>query len=214
MKNIKLTKNDIYRALEERQGKTLTEALSHARVAICGLGGLGSNVAVMLARAGVGSLHLIDFDAVDITNLNRQNYTVQQLGRYKTDALCEYLLSIAPYCNIKSEFVKLNEENICNILRDDSIICEAFDSAETKAMLVDLIIEKYPEKYIVSGSGMAGIGSANKMQTRRVGKRLYICGDEISDAYEETALLSSRVMLCAAHEAHMIIRLIAGEYDV
>ena len=61
---------------------------------------------------------------------------------------------------------------------------------------------------------MAGIGSANKMQTRRVGKRLYICGDEISDAYEETALLSSRVMLCAAHEAHMIIRLIAGEYNV
>ncbi|HOR22442.1 MAG TPA: ThiF family adenylyltransferase, partial [Ruminococcus sp.] len=112
------SREEMYRALEERHGKELQKKLSEAAVAVCGLGGLGSNIAVSLARAGVGELLLIDFDTVDISNLNRQQYFPEQLGLPKTEALSETLRKIAPYCNIRSAQVKLNEENAPELLAD------------------------------------------------------------------------------------------------
>ncbi|HOO05086.1 MAG TPA: sulfur carrier protein ThiS adenylyltransferase ThiF [Ruminococcus sp.] len=206
------SREEMYRALEERHGKELQKKLSEAAVAVCGLGGLGSNIAVSLARAGVGELLLIDFDTVDISNLNRQQYFPEQLGLPKTEALSETLRKIAPYCNIRSAQVKLNEENAPELLADVPFICEAFDRADQKEMLVGCILEKMPEKYLVAASGMAGIGSANTIRTRRITDRLYICGDGESDSAAGLGLVSARVMVCAAHQANMIIRLIAGEF--
>ena len=71
-----------------------------------------------------------------------------------------------------------------------------------------------PTKYIVAASGMAGLHSANLIKTRKVSKRFYLCGDEISDVKDGIGLVSSRVMLCAAHQAHMVLRLIANEFEV
>lgn len=206
------SREEMYRALEERHGKELQKKLSGAAVAVCGLGGLGSNIAVSLARAGVGELLLIDFDTVDISNLNRQQYFPEQLGLPKTEALSETLRKIAPYCNIRSAQVKLNEENAPELLADVPFICEAFDRADQKEMLVGCILEKMPEKYLVAASGMAGIGSANTIRTRRINDRFYICGDGESDSAAGLGLVSARVMVCAAHQANMIIRLIAGEF--
>ena len=135
--NEKLTKEEIMAALNERHSPEKQALLSEGRVAIAGLGGLGSNVAYALARIGVGHLHLIDFDVVDITNLNRQQYFMEHLGMYKTDALKSLLLKINPYLDIQTDCVKVTEENIVDLLRDDPIICEAFDRAEAKAMLVN-----------------------------------------------------------------------------
>lgn len=208
------TKEEMYRALEERHGAELQNKLTAASVAVCGLGGLGSNIAIALARAGVGRLHIIDFDRVDISNLNRQQYYPEQLGLYKAEALYDTLSRIAPYCGIRRESVKLTEENIPELLADADIICEAFDAADQKAMLVNTVLEKMPEKYLVSGSGMAGIAPSNTISTRRVTKRFYLCGDGVSDVADGMGLVASRVLVCAGHQAHAVIRIIAEEYDV
>lgn len=203
----------IREALNIRHGEDLQNKISAARVAVCGLGGLGSNIAIALARAGVGHLHLIDFDRVDLTNLNRQQYAVRQLGQYKTDALRETLSLVSPYCDVTCDTVRVTEENLPDLLRNEDYICEAFDRAEAKAMLVSGVLEHFPEKYLVAGSGLAGLGSANTIQTRRVSKRFYLCGDGTSDSSVGLGLVASRVLVCAAHEANMILRLIAGETE-
>lgn len=201
------------KALEERHGKELQEKISHAAVAVCGLGGLGSNVAIALARAGIGRLHLIDFDKVDISNLNRQQYFVKQLGMYKVDAMRDNLKEIAPYTKVVCDRIKVTEANLKRLFPNDTIICEAFDVPEAKATLVNGVLNFYPDKKIVSASGMAGLGSSNTIRTRKITDNFYLCGDEISDSNAGLGLVSSRVLVCAAHEANMILRLIAGETD-
>ena len=208
------SKDEWIKALKDRHGEDLQNKISSTTVGICGLGGLGSNIAIALARAGIGKLILIDFDRVDITNLHRQQYKANQIGMYKTEALRENLTEINPYLETKLHTVCVTEENAKELLKDCDIICEAFDNAECKAMLTNLVMEEMPDKYIVAASGMAGMGSANSIHTRKVTKRFYLCGDEISDASDGIGLLSSRVMLCAAHQAHMVLRLIANEFEV
>lgn len=201
------------RALDQRHGKALQDKFASAVVAICGLGGLGSNIAIALARAGVGRLILIDFDRVDITNLHRQQYKASQIGQYKTDALAENLREIAPYVKLTTCTLRISEGNYAQLLSEANIICEAFDNAEAKAMLVNGVLETMPEKYLIAASGMAGLGSANQIKTRKITKRFYLCGDEVSDVADDIGLVSSRVMLCAAHEAHMVLRILAEQYE-
>ena len=209
-----LSKNEWMKALIARHGFDLHERFSAATVAICGLGGLGSNIAVALARAGIGKLLLIDFDRVDITNLHRQQYKANQIGRYKADALAENLLEIAPYTEIQTVITKITENNLVDVLKDADIVCEAFDHAESKAMLVHGVLEHLPQCYLVAASGMAGMGTPNTIKTRKFTKRFYLCGDEVSDVADTIGLLSPRVMLCAAHQAHTVLRILAGEYEV
>lgn len=207
------TREEMHRALVERHGAALQARFDAGRVAVCGLGGLGSNVAIALARAGVGHLHLMDFDLVDLSNLNRQQYTVDQLGLPKTQALADTLRRIAPYCTVETDTVRVTAENLRKLLAEDDIVCEAFDDAEAKAMLVSGVLEHFPHKPLVAASGMAGLGSANTIITRRPLARLYLCGDGTSDVSEGLGLVSARVALCAAHQAHMILRLLAGETE-
>ncbi len=208
-----MTRTEWYSTLEKRHGKELQQKISSFSVAVCGLGGLGSNVAISLARAGVGKLILIDFDKVDLSNLHRQQYKISQLGMYKTEAMKQALSEIAPYCNVITHTIKLTEENL-SLLADCSIVCECFDNAECKAMLVNGIAERYPNKYIVAASGMSGLHTGNTITTKKLGKWLYICGDGTSDVADDGTLFASRVMLCAAHQANTILRIIAGKLDV
>ena len=200
-------------ALMERHGEERQNAFLNATVAICGLGGLGSNIATALTRAGIGKLILIDFDKVDITNLNRQQYKMSQLGRPKTECCLENLRDISPYTEIIIYTVKLTEENISELLGNADIICEAFDKADQKAMLVNTVLETFPDKYMLSGTWMAGFGSANTIQSRKVFGKFYLCGDEKSDVNDGIGLVASRVMVCAAHEAHMVLRILSGELE-
>lgn len=203
------TRDEWQRALEARHGKELQKKISSTTVAICGLGGLGSNIAVALARAGIGKLILIDFDKVDVTNLNRQQYKACQLGRYKTESLKENLFEIAPYLRTEIHTERLTEDNVILLLRDADIVCEAFDVAEAKAMLVNKVLENMTDTYLVAASGMAGIGNANLIKTRKITNRFYLCGDEVSDVNDGNGLFASRVMLCAAHQAHTVLQIIA-----
>ena len=207
------TRNEMEAALELRQGKKLSQKFSEATVAVCGLGGLGSNIAISLARAGIGKLILIDFDCVDVTNLHRQQYKAHQVGEFKTEAIYENLKEIAPYIELEVHNVCISEENAEDLLRDADIICEAFDQAEAKAMLVNAVLEKMPEKYLVAASGMAGIGSVNSIRTRKISKKFYLCGDEISEVTDGLGLFAPRVMLCAAHQAQTVLRILAGKTE-
>ena len=208
------TKNEWMDALIARHGIDLHKRFSSATVAICGLGGLGSNIAIALARVGIGKLLLIDFDCVDITNLHRQQYKANQIGGYKAEALAENLLEIAPYTEIKAVTARITEENLVELLKDADIVCEALDNAESKAMLVNGVLEQLPHCYLVAASGMAGMDTPNTIQTRKIMKRFYLCGDEVSDVADSMGLVAPRVMLCAAHQAHTVLRILAGEYEV
>ena len=203
-----ISEKEIDDALAFRHTRPVQEKLKKAKVAVCGLGGLGSHIAAALARCGVGSLHLIDDDWVELSNLHRQQYTLAQLDMPKPKALKEWLLSFNPYLKIRIDCVRMTGENTGELLKDDLYICEAFDKPEAKAMLTNYVLEHFPNQYLVGASGMAGFGDSNQIRTRKITPHYYLCGDEISGIETCGSLMAPRVMLCAAHQANKIIELI------
>lgn len=208
------TFEEFERIMIERHTKPVYDRLKNASVAIAGLGGLGSNIAVSLARAGVGTLFLTDFDRVDLSNLNRQQYTVNDIGRYKTEALADLLHNINPYLNISYETKRITEDNAAATFAPYDIVCEAFDRADMKALLINALLESDPDKIIISGSGMAGALSSNTIKTRCAFAGLYICGDGVTDIADANGLMAPRVAICANHQANMAVRIILGMTDV
>lgn len=203
-----ITEEEYYAHLEDRHGHKLQEKLRKSVAAICGLGGLGSNIAINLARMGVGKLILIDMDEVDIKNIHRQQYKLAQVGMLKTEALRENLAEINPFLKIDTNNVRVTTDNAASLLKEADIVCEAFDNPDAKAMLVDVVVSSFPEKYLVAASGMAGKADANLIKTRKITDHFYLCGDESSDVATAGTLFASRVMVCAAHQAHMVVQII------
>lgn len=185
-----------------------------AVVAVCGLGGLGSNIASMLARIGIGKIIIIDFDKVDESNIYRQYYKTSQVGLYKTKALYENLREINEGIIIECYTTIVSEDNASKLLKEAHIVCEAFDNPQQKAMLTNYVLEKMPEKYLVASSGLAGILSANTIKTRKITDRFYICGDGVSGVDDLGKLVATRAMLCAAHQAHTVLRILNKEFEV
>ena len=196
--------------LFKRNLKGIAKKLKKAEVCILGLGGLGSNVAILLARAGIGYLKLIDFDVVEASNLNRQQYRISHIGMKKTEAIKTIIKEINPFVEIETLDIKVDRENIYSIVGDIEIVVEAFDRAETKAMTIEELLTN-KNKIVVSASGMSGLGSANEIITRKVRNNFYLIGDSSSDYEEYLGIMSTRVMICAAHQANMVLRLILGE---
>lgn len=200
----------LYESLCLRHGKERQEKFSRANVIIFGLGGLGSHIAVLLARAGVGYLghiHLVDFDKVELTNIHRQNYDLADIGKYKPDALKHHLLTVNPYLDVVTTRKKVTEKDVGELIQGNSIVVEAFDGAETKSMLVDAFFtHKTGNQCIFAASGMAGFGDGNLIHTRQVNDYFYLIGDEKSDVRKEKTLVASRVSLCASAQAHCILQ--------
>jgi len=196
--------------LLKRNVKGIFEKLKKAKVCILGLGGLGSNVATLLARSGIGYLKLVDFDIVEASNLNRQQYRISHIGLKKTEAIRTIIKEINPFVEIEVLNKKIDRENILSIVGDVEIVVEAFDVAETKAMAIEELLIN-GNKMLVSASGMAGIGSANEIITRKIRDNFYLVGDNYSDYEEYSGIMSTRVMICAAHQANIVLRIILGE---
>ena len=131
-------------------------------------------------------------------------------GAKRALALRANLAAINPFFDVVAETVRVTSENLAALLAADDVVCEAFDRAEAKAMLVSGVLETFPEKPVVAASGMSGLASANAITTRRVAKRLYLCGDGMTDVDDNLGLYGARVLVCAAHQATMILRLIDG----
>ena len=205
-----ITREELDRAFDERFPAEIREKLRNGRVAIAGLGGLGSNIAVSLARSGVGHLLLVDVDVVDVTNLNRQMYMIPHLGMPKTEALREILAQINPWLDVRTEQVRVTPENVRELFSGWTVVCEAFDRADQKAMLVSSLLAQCPDTIVVSGNGMAGLGDANLIQTRQQMRRLYVCGDGMTEIRPGVGLMAPRVAVCAGHQANKVLQLITG----
>ena len=196
--------------LLKRNVKGISKKLKKTRVCILGLGGLGSNVAVLLTRSGIGYLKLVDFDIVEASNLNRQQYRISHIGLKKTEAMKSIIKEINPFVETDILDIKVDRENIYSTVGDIEIVVEAFDRAETKAMILEeLLTDK--NKIVISASGMAGLGSANEIVTKKIKDNFYLIGDNYSDYEEYSGIMPTRVMICAAHQANVVLRLILGE---
>lgn len=206
-----LTKEEWTEALVSRHGATRQEQFARGRVVICGLGGLGSRVAELLTRAGVGYLRLVDFDKLEPTNLNRQFYFQDQLGRYKADALAENLRRISPYTELEIHKEKVTENNLPALLTGVDVIVEAFDAPAAKALLVNGARETSPSVPLVAASGMAGLGSGNSMEIHALSPFFYLCGDRKTGIEAGDGLYGARVAICAAQEALVVLQLLAGK---
>jgi sulfur carrier protein ThiS adenylyltransferase len=203
--------NDLEMLMSARHTPFVHERMRNATVGIAGLGGLGSNIAAMLARLAVGHLVIADFDIVDPTNLNRQNYFVSDIGMKKTDASEEILHHINPFIEIEKHTVRLDETSIPDIFGRCEVVCEALDSASEKAMFINTLLEKCPDVIVISGSGLGGYDDSNLIRTEKKIRNLYICGDMVSEAGVGTGLMSPRVNICAGHMANETLRVLMGK---
>ncbi|MCD8205329.1 MAG: thiamine biosynthesis protein ThiF [Clostridia bacterium] len=198
------SENEYVDALAKKEGRKLTEKLRRATVAVCGLGGLGSNVAVMLGRCGVGRLILTDNSFVDISDTSRQAYTFSDVGERKTDAVRKILLAAAPFCEVETRFADALEET--GYLDGADVVAECLDNPETKAAFVNMVLSAHPQKPLVCAVGMGGMKPGNDIRTKKVSENFYVCGDGVTPSSE--GLVGPRVMICAAHEALKILEII------
>ncbi len=190
------------------------DKIKRAVVGIAGLGGLGSNVAVMLARTGIGTLVIADFDRVEPSNLNRQHYFVDQIGRNKVECTQENLLRINPHVKVEGHAVKLTPANVPHVFAEACAVVECFDKADQKRMIVETVLNRMPRAVVVSASGLAGYGRSNAVQTRRVSERFVLVGDGSSGTDSCPVLTAGRVAIAAAHQANAVIELIVDELDI
>jgi len=178
-------------------------------VGIAGCGGLGSNCAVALARVGVGKLIIADFDTVEISNLNRQYFFADQVGKPKVIALEENMNRIDSAVSIESHQVTLSKENIPVIFKDCDVIVEAFDKAEMKHMIIETVVQMMPEKYLVCGIGIAGWGK-NELLGKKSFDRIFICGDMETGVSDQFPPLAPRVGIVANMEANQVLEILLG----
>lgn len=207
-------KDELESMMMARHTPEVQKKVKMGKVAVAGLGGLGSNIAVMLARLGVGNLLLVDFDVVEPSNLNRQSYYISHLGMEKTTAMKNQINEINPFINVEIKNIKVTEDNAVEIFKDWDIVCEAFDKPNFKAILVNKILEELPNTKIVSASGMAGYCSSNSIITKRIMKNLYLCGDMKNEAKPGCGLMAPRVQICAGHQANAVLRLLLELEDI
>lgn len=184
--------------------------LKDKTVGIAGCGGLGSNCAVALARVGVGKLVIADFDKVDISNLNRQYFFAEQVGKPKVIALKENIYKIDPLVKVEMHEIMLNEGIIPEIFKDCEVIVEAFDRAEMKQMLIETVMEKMPDKYLICGSGLAGWGE-NESISMTISGRVYIFGDGTNEVSDQYPPLAPRVGIVANMQANQVLEILLGK---
>ena len=182
--------------------------LKRFRVGIAGSGGLGSNCAASLARTGVGTLVITDFDIIEASNLSRQFYFRDQVGMMKTVALKENLMRIRPEINVIAHQIELNEKNIASVFGGCHIIVEAFDRSDMKQMLIETVQRELKGIPLIIGSGLAGWGDTGKLKFRKIDETLYICGDELSEVSDDCPPLAPRVCIVANMQANAVIEIL------
>ncbi len=188
--------------------------MKESTVGIGGLGGLGSTVAMALTRLGIGTLILADFDLVESSNLNRQQYAIKHIGMAKTDAMAQILESINPYLQVVSHNVILGRKNIPELFQTADVIVECLDLAESKAMFIQTIAEFLPETYVIGASGLAGYGDSNSIQTIRLGEKIFMVGDLVKGVESGRGVMAPRVGIAAHHQANLVASLLMDSEDL
>ena len=183
--------------------------LARARVGIAGAGGLGSNCAMHLVRAGVRHLVVADFDVGGESNLNRQFFFRDQIGMKKVEALKANLLRIDPEADVQTADVRLDAASARALFAGCDIVVEALDAVAAKAMLLGALMPAGMR--LVAASGLAGWGRTNEMRLRRMGARVVVVGDGATSV-EDAGMppLSPRVGIAAAMEANAVVAWLLG----
>jgi len=176
------------------------------KVGIAGVGGIGSNVAVHLVRAGCTSLKLVDFDRVELSNLNRQFFFGNQVGGYKVDMLRENLTRIVPDAVIETSNLRCTPENMLDTFRGCQFLVEGFDDQQSKKLLVETFADS--DMPIVSASGIAG-REIDTIRVHRLGN-CTIVGDLRTDS-RKNSLYGPKISIIAAMMADFILKM--GGYD-
>ncbi len=192
----------------ERNVPGTTEKLQKTTIGIAGCGGLGSNAAVALVRAGIGRLILVDHDIVEASNLNRQHYFQADIGKPKVEALAAHLRAINPDVELALEDIELTPQVIASIFVDADLLVEAFDRAERKHWLIQAWCLAFPDRPVVAASGVSGCGNTGAMRVHSSGN-IHVCGDEESDM--SMGLCAARVMMAASMQANVAIELLTSE---
>ena len=204
-------KEEIEAVLAARHTDTVHDRLKNSVVGVLGLGGLGSAVATALARIGVGKLLLADYDIVELANLHRQHYFLDQVGLLKTEALKQNISRINPYIHVVTIEKCLTEEMISRYFREVDVLVECFDRPEMKAMALHVALSSLPKVAYVGASGVAGHGGNNLIKTKKIGERAYLVGDGESAVGPNQGLMAPRVGIAAHHQANQVVRLLLGE---
>jgi sulfur carrier protein ThiS adenylyltransferase len=199
---------ELERFMVARHTPRVHEVMKRATVGIAGLGGLGSNVAIALGRMGIGRLILADFDVVEPTNLNRQQFAPEHLGLNKTDAMKGILGAINPYIEVEAHNVVLDRGNVPEIFGRAEIVVECFDRPEAKSMIIAAVSDAMPDTYVIGASGVAGYGKSNDIRTMRLGKKIFIVGDLVTAAEPGRGLMAPRVGIAAHHQANLVVALL------
>ncbi len=182
--------------------------MKESKVGIAGLGGLGSAVSIALARMGIGTLILVDFDIVEPSNLNRQHYFIEHIGMAKTDAMAKILASVNPYIQVNTHRVIISEKNIHQLFREADVVVECFDRAEAKVMIIEAVSKFLPGTYFIGASGLAGYGDSNSIQTWKMGDKMFLVGDLVKAAEPGRGLMAPRVGIAAHHQANLVVSLL------
>lgn len=202
------TKEEMEAQLVARHTPKVYEKLKKVSVAIAGLGGLGSTAALSLARVGIGKLILVDYDVVEPSNLNRQQYFIKHIGMKKTQAMKDIISQCNPFVKIETIDAYVDEKNIESIFKDADIIIEAFDNAETKALITNKVLTTMKNKKIITASGLAGYEDCNLIRSKKINDKFYIVGDGQAEAKPGRGLMAPRVSVAANHQANLVLEII------
>lgn len=197
-------KDALKEMMQARNSPELNAALERANVGIAGLGGLGSAVAIALARVGVAKLMLVDFDTIDPSNLNRQQYFIDDIGKAKTAALKQIISRINPFVEVCTRDIYLDESNVNEVFAPCNIVAECFDNTKSKAMLINSL----KNKQIIAASGVAGYGASEDIKITRFANNVWICGDLANAAAIGNGLMAPRVGIAAMMQANKILELL------
>lgn len=200
-----------FRDLTARQPEPVSRRFQQAVVGIAGVGGLGSVVAEQLARAGVGHLVLVDGDLIDPSNLNRQRYSLAQLGLPKAEQMAANIRAFTPFVRVSVHQVWLTERNCAELFGGCDIVLECLDRPDAKAEVVIALRKSLPGTPCIAASGVAGLGDPAALRIRRVSENFFVAGDMTSEADDNVGLFACKVGAVASLQAWLALRILAGE---
>ena len=194
----------------KRQDPEINQILGKAKVSILGCGGLGSNIAMALARCGLGEIHIYDFDQVEYSNLNRQNFNQNDLGKAKVDQTKKKIEETIPYTKVFANNLFITKENLDEISRKTDIFIEAFDKKEMKSLVFEYFLGK-DKKKLVMASGLSGLGDFSDIKIKQI-DNVTMVGDFRSTP--DQGLYAPYIGIVSNLEALCALKLIIGERNV
>ena len=157
----------------------------------------------------MGKLSIFDYDVVAYSNLNRQNFTLEDLGQKKVLATKELIEKTTPYVEVKAHDVFLDEKNIKTYLACADIFIEAFDRKESKKFALDFFLD-HPDKHLICASGLSGLGNLEDIKIK-IFANITMIGDFKSEVKE--GLYAPYLMTIASLEALEALKLLRSYHE-